>query len=67
MTEQRRLAYRVSRGVTYVNGTPVTSDTVWLTTAEAAFDLAHGRISLDQVLPARKRRRVPKGDGDGRD
>ncbi|NVP56088.1 hypothetical protein [Mycoplana rhizolycopersici] len=62
------MAYRVSSGVTHVNGALVKSDTVWLTSAEAAFDLAHGRVSLDRVLPARrKRRRVQKGDGDGRD
>lgn len=68
MTEQSRIAYRVSSGVTHVNGALVKSDTVWLTSAEAAFDLAHGRISLDRVLPARrKRRRVQKGDVDGRD
>ena len=68
MTDQQRLAYRVCEGVTHVNGEPVTVDTVWLTAAEAAFDVAHGRIHVDPAAPRRgRRRRIRKGRVDGRD
>lgn len=37
--------YRVSTGVSHINGKTVTGDTVKLTREEAMYDLALGRIS----------------------
>lgn len=66
MTDQTRQAYEVCPGVTQVAGSPVTSDTVRLTAAEAAFDLALGRIRRKPEATGRRarRRRTRKVDAD---
>ncbi len=63
--QAERTAYAVCAGVTHVNGAPVTGSPVLLTAAEAAFDLAHGRIRrVEAVATTRRRRKARVHDRD---
>lgn len=50
--------YRAAEGVAWVNGKRVPENrTLWLTDAEAAFDLAHKRIAPVRRRSSRKKAR----------